>query len=595
MNEKAFPTQEFKNLLNDCTRDEIDKFWFFPIRKFLSNNINLSWEKSSVIKILGNVDLKKTLQKVLLIDICTRFYSDENAIALYLDYLPNQLKNLLIKAVWTKKLDRLEIEKIIEKPVLVENSLKYSWNEDYIPELKIFIGFLQSERHYHNFSKKIDCESKKSHPVYFSLPTNLRIILARAVPKPDGYYLLPTNNIDKELSIYNFEPSIFSEFDLLITYYLQGNIKYSAKGMPNKASIKKMNKVLHLKEFFPDMDLRVSFICGLIADDFKVKSLSLSKVDILKNLFESNFLRIPTAPYILKRIKGLSYFFPSDFINLSEVVVKIFKSNNVDGWISFKNLLSFTDSHFIDLNPLRAYFDIDRLYYTDENNDAYYIPLGEVKNYIEHPFLAGHLFIMASFGLLELALDPTDKLKYSEYDGLRYFKFTNLGKYILGLTDGYTPLKNEETQTQLHLESDSLVIRVEGNIDYADTILENYARKVSTNRYLLSSAKFLDSCKTHTDIKNKIALFKQTIDIELPQFWESYFNKLLDNSKALKPVKDVLIYKLPPQEKELHRLVAQDAIISKYVIKAEKFNLIISKLDFNAFCNRMKELGYLVN
>jgi hypothetical protein len=77
---------------------------------------------------------------------------------------------------------------------------------------------------------------------------------------------------------------------------------------------------------------------------------------------------------------------------------------------------------------------------------------------------------------------------------------------------------------------------------------------------------------------------------------ENYFNKLWIAQQSLKPVKDVLIYKVP-QDKELHRLVtARLYHLVNMLSKRKKFNLIISKLaDFMPFVmGEVKELGYLV-
>ena len=54
------------------------------------------------------------------------------------------------------------------------------------------------------------------------------------------------------------------------------------------------------------------------------------------------------------------------------------------------------------------------------------------------------------------------------------------------------------------------------------------------------------------------------------------------------------VYKLPPENKELHRIVAQDSDLRNVIIKAEGFYILVEEKQSAAFINRMKALGYLI-
>lgn len=54
------------------------------------------------------------------------------------------------------------------------------------------------------------------------------------------------------------------------------------------------------------------------------------------------------------------------------------------------------------------------------------------------------------------------------------------------------------------------------------------------------------------------------------------------------------IYELPADDRELHRLVAQDPQLRPFIIKAEKFHVLVAESDASRFTERMKELGYLI-
>lgn len=65
-----------------------------------------------------------------------------------------------------------------------------------------------------------------------------------------------------------------------------------------------------------------------------------------------------------------------------------------------------------------------------------------------------------------------------------------------------------------------------------------------------------------------------------------------DNLHTLK--NKMVIYSLPPENKELQPLIEQDIVLRSIIIKTENFNIIIEQSKRELFTNRMKELGYLV-
>lgn len=56
----------------------------------------------------------------------------------------------------------------------------------------------------------------------------------------------------------------------------------------------------------------------------------------------------------------------------------------------------------------------------------------------------------------------------------------------------------------------------------------------------------------------------------------------------------MVIYSVPPENKELRPLIEQDIVLRSIIIKTENFNIIIEQSKRELFTNRMKELGYLV-
>jgi hypothetical protein len=199
-----------------------------------------------------------------------------------------------------------------------------------------------------------------------------------------------------------------------------------------------------------------------------------------------------------------------------------------------------------------------------------------VKNYVNTPVLAGHIYLLAAFGLMELAIREKAPPVYSYYDGLYACRLTELGAYILGLKADYTPPESSH-ETNLLFDENGPNILIDGNLALAGAMLDKYAVKVNENRYQFSPGKFLKDCKTQGDLASKIIFFKQTVGHELPPFWNDYLEQLNQNRTVINRQNNVVVYKLPAENKPLHRLIAQDNLLRPLIIKAEQFYIVIEK------------------
>jgi len=268
-----------------------------------------------------------------------------------------------------------------------------------------------------------------------------------------------------------------------------------------------------------------------------------------------------------------------------------------------ENMHIYVKTHFLDLLPLHDRQLYDKVYYEDQEVNSYnnkeYISTSRHFSFIYRPFLAGAAYLFGAFGLMELAYenkDPEGEFGqdwFSEYDGLKAVRLTTLGAYVLGLRKDYEALVLK-SDNRLMPDNNSLMIRVEGNPALAHIQLANYAQKIADNRYQFSPAIFLKECKTGKDITNKITFFRQSVGVVLPQYWEDYLGRLINNNKLITSEKKLNIYRLPPQDKELQRLLVHDEVLKKLVIKAEQYYILVEKTNEALFRSRLKEAGILL-
>lgn len=125
--------------------------------------------------------------------------------------------------------------------------------------------------------------------------------------------------------------------------------------------------------------------------------------------------------------------------------------------------------------------------------------------------------------------------------------------------------------------------------------LGNYTSKVSDTRYLFSHGQFLKDCKNLIDVTNKINMFKHSIGQPLPDNWNEALDKIIANTKLLKRITSQEVFVLPSDNRELHRLIAQDETLKKIVIKAEQYHILVEGDNIQTFKNRLKEFGILLS
>ena len=77
----------------------------------------------------------------------------------------------------------------------------------------------------------------------------------------------------------------------------------------------------------------------------------------------------------------------------------------------------------------------------------------------------------------------------SVWDGLEYIRFTDLGKFVLGLSAEYTPIEIQQNKTKLKFDEYSPIITVDAKDGVTIAKLEGYADKIDANKYILSYSK----------------------------------------------------------------------------------------------------------
>lgn len=276
---------------------------------------------------------------------------------------------------------------------------------------------------------------------------------------------------------------------------------------------------------------------------------------------------------------------------------------NSSMWISIEQLLYLTRCYFkhqarfsILIHEPTSYYNIG-FKLRDKNADEP-ITYDEIITCITYQSIKSVLLALASWGIIEIAYDPTTTAYGPSYltDALRYVRLTNLGKYVFGKAKFYQlPTTMVNTCKDFELNADRLLIKVLNPNSKGSFALGKIATPITPQLYRTDFSVFLKECNTQDDIEKNIDLFKKYIANEPPQIWADFFNTMLERTNALKKVKTNYITRsIDAKDKELQDIIMHDPKLKQYILRAEGYVVLIEQAHLNDVNNILKTYGYTI-
>ena len=272
-------------------------------------------------------------------------------------------------------------------------------------------------------------------------------------------------------------------------------------------------------------------------------------------------------------------------------------------WVSIEQVLYQTRCFFDHKTYVSILIQEPTSYYNigfklrDKNADEP-IKYDEIITRVTYQSIKSVLLAMASWGIIEIAYDPTTTGNGPSYltDALRYVRLTNLGKYVLEEAKSYQlPATIVNTRKDFELNTDRLLIKVLNPNSKGSFALEKIATPITSQLYRTDFSVFLKECNTKDDIVKNINLFKKYIANEPPQIWADFFNAMLERSNALKKVKTSYITRsIDAKDKELQDIIMHDPNIKQYILRAEGYVVLIEQAHLNDVNNILKTYGYTI-
>ncbi|MGB1242273.1 MAG: hypothetical protein ACPG49_07120 [Chitinophagales bacterium] len=571
------------------------------IFKFLLKNEKLCLEEGIPVRIYSKIRYK-TITKAYLIDLCCIPFLSKKLLAAFMKSLPVGVRKILKGLMWNESITEDKIKSDFGFDIInpIKNK-RIHYSKDELKEVYCFF----------RVNTYLSREHNRWWKYSLSIIPELRKLLIEHSPKPKNYYLNSSPKPNTDFT-YNGEKDIFLELPRLIVYYEQGNIKVTAKDRLAKGTQNKMQRMLKLEEFFENtkdnvlQNLRSNAIASLFVFSGNIEYQG-NQADLLKKLFllykKKNFFA--SCPRLLIGIKGINYFENSNFESVESAFFEILKEMPLEKWVTYENITDFISYRNLKLEPLkedrtysRLYFEIEKGNKKGHYRNRTYLRESSFELGVLKPFLKANFFLFAAFGLVEIAYNQPDTSQiietyYSPYDGLQSVRLTKLGAYIVGKKRKY--VQAEDTKPiPLVLSPDSLMILSDEKDLTADILLQTYTQKVGANRYQTDASIFLSGCTSKKQLESKITLFSKTVSNKPPANWTAFFNELKSKINPFEEVGDkYTLLKIPPTNRELIQLIAQDSVLKKLVLKGEGFHIFVKKKDLRLFKSRLKEFGFL--
>lgn len=415
---------------------------------------------------------------------------------------------------------------------------------------------------------------------------------------------------DADFKTYNGETFIFAKLPILASIY-EGELMGRGFTKLTATTVKKLQKVLSLPDFFQTFpngkqpSLSASLVLNFYLffrafyhnhEKLPTQPEQLVKA-IIRETFRFNSLLLSVClPYIKGIKKSLISISNCEYIMAT--ILYLFRKHHEEGWLSIDSLImktrtidALSDEHFMLVETYNLSNTSMRNGY---NNDQFIHP-GNIIKSLSEPFFRSLMFMLSTYGIVEIAYTEPKEGESSYYNGLKYVRLTELGKYVLGLTDSYIPKHSEDNEPPFELDEQRLFIKVIKQDSPFESLLTEYADKIMPSLYRVNYDSFLRGCFSFKEVNRKIEMFQQYICKDVPSIWKQFFKDITERCNSLSfEETDYTIIRLSPGNIPLQRLILTEPGIKKYVLKAEDYLLLIKTKEIRALRTALRKFGYLL-
>ncbi|SJZ48638.1 hypothetical protein SAMN02745174_00721 [Cetobacterium ceti] len=535
--------------------------------------------------------ISETTNKPTFLELMEQMFSKEEIFKNIYSSLPKEVKEVFEEIAWQGRF------LIKDRGIYLKGEKNYDLNSDLKDEFLFF---------------KIDGDMKKGEFLY--LHNDIIRVMRKFLPKPKDYYIYATSENAKYRN--SNEESIVENLKIYYDFYKQGGMQLSSSGKLLKESKNNMKKYCEIDEFYEeskDLDYlkteTIALFFFLLKEEYLTDEfMRASNIkDIVNKFLDGDLIKNDKSQYItlfLNYLKGIKNITKSkDEIKRGLQTIKdVLKEFPEEKPVSIKNIVNrilFRDD-FIEI------IDVEEAYSSIYINEANYertriMNYNKYLAYVAVPFIKSVFFILATLGVVEIYYDQPSinnslylKNGYlSKYDGLKFVRLTDLGKYILGMKEDYE-FKFSKEEGEVYLEEDRLIATILGDAPIKTMYLEKIGHRIAPNKFKVARDSFLKGVENSEDILERIGEFKEKIADRYSQVWLEFFHDLEKKSNSVKVIPEYKVLKLQ-NEKELITAITKDSRFKELILKGEDYHILVKSENSEKVKELFKEYGYYVN
>jgi hypothetical protein len=579
----------------DRFRKALDTFYTKEILFKLYEKYFLDWIAEGYVgSHLGLFEISlisKTTNKQTFLELLEQAFTKEEIFKTIYEKFSKNLQEVFYEIAWNNKFC------IKDMGIYFKGEKTYDYTSDLKEEYLFF---------------KVGGDIKKG--LYLYLENDIVRVIRQALDKPMEYNINNTK-VPKEMLCRNCEEDILLNLKKYYNFYKQGGVNLSSSGKILKESKNMMRKYCNISEFYEnakDLDYlkteSIALFFFLIKDKylnnefFKVSNLK----EIVTLFLNGELLQDNNSTYItlyLNYLKGVKNISKSrDEVKRGiRTISKIMEEFSDNGVVSLENIIKavlFRDE-FIEVIDIESAYDI--IYINEANYERTKITnYDKYISYVVVPFIKSVFFILGILGVVELyyehpSINNSLYLKngyLSKYDGLKYVKLTELGKYILGRTESYN-FKTED-DGEIVLDDDRTIVTLMGDFPVKVMFLERVGNKIAPNKFRITSESFLRGVTDTAELKSRITEFEEKIAKDYSSVWKEFFGGLLGKMSSINHMPEYHVFQLK-KNKELLNCIGKDDRFKSLILKGEEFHIIVKKENLDKVIELFREHGYYVN
>lgn len=551
------------------------------------------------------VQKKSGNRKADLITFVSIFLAEKRNFILYLSSQPEPVQEMWRKILTDYYASAKTLQDIMKRELVKQDKRGYYygyWNSPWMDQTLAWFQYRQER----TFGKGDFGHDNSDY--YFSVPTSLAaMLLPHFFPemcKPSA----PIQELPAGLHTFCAESQIHIELPVMESLY-KSNLLEMGKGKIGASALKKAMGMLNAAEFYADSTekertrLRAAILLNfysLFRTVAKNSSGNEAPENLLKQLIPT-VVRYPQllASLLMPHISGfrkepvMESYLPEQ----ANLVLNLLIRNAADNWFPVDKLC-----FQLRLNENQAYYTMlfGSQYFCkmELRNDKllHTIFLDHFYREVSIPYIKGIIFLLAAFGLAEIACRDISEEDVSYFCPVQYVRLTPLGNYVLGMSASYQRPVLKEQKRYFETDAENFIIRSTETVNPYESLLTDIASPIGKQRYRVTPASFLKNCQNLDDIVNKIGLFEQYICPDPPANWKAFFDEMKRHCHPLQdiPTDRYLPFQLRENDRELQRILSTDPILRQYTVRAENYLILVKAQHLKAMKERLKELGYLL-